>query len=52
MRIRHGTELLYKKCIFTEIQDGGRRHFEFRKSVSISLRLDQSLPNLMGIVRI
>ena len=31
-------------------QDGGRRHLQFRKSVAISLILDQSSPNLVGML--
>ena len=38
--------------IFTEIHDGGRRHLEFRKLVAISLILDRSLPNLVGILKL
>ena len=40
------------KCMFIKIQDGGRRHLEFRKSVAISSLLDQSSPNLVGMLRI
>ena len=38
-----------RKCIF---QDGSRRHLVFRKTVAISLLLDQSSPNLVGMLRI
>ena len=41
--------LFNRKCIF---QDGCRRHLEFRNSISISLLLNQSSPNLMGMLRI
>jgi len=33
-----------------KIQDGGRRHLEFRKTVAISLKFDQSTPNSVGIL--
>ena len=36
---------------FTKTKDGGRRHLEFRKSVATSLLVDQSSPNLMGMLR-
>ena len=40
-----------KICIFTKFKDGGG-HLEFRKSFAISLLLDQSSPNLVGMLRI
>ena len=44
--------MLYQQCTFTEIQDGGRRHIEIRKTIAIALLLEQSLPNLVGMWRI
>ena len=51
LKIWHRTQLLHQKCIFTKIQDGGGRHLEFRKSVAISIILDQSSPNLIWMLR-
>ena len=45
-------QLSYRKCIVNKIKDGGRHHLEFRISVAISLLLDQSSPNLVGMLRI
>ena len=39
-------------CSFTKVKDGGRHHRAFRKSVAISLLLNQSSPNLLGLMRI
>ena len=50
LRIRFITQLLSQNWIITKIQDGGGRHFGFRKTVAISLQLDQFLPNLMGML--
>ena len=38
--------------MFTKIQDGGRRHLEFRVTVAIPLLVDQSAQNLVGMLRI
>ena len=40
------------KCIFSNNQDGVRRHLEFRKTVAISLLSDRSAPNLVGMLKI
>jgi len=48
LELRFGTYRWRWKCIFEKIQDGGRRHLEFRKTVSISLLFEQSSPNLVG----
>ena len=52
LRTWHRAQLLCQKCIFTKIEDGGRRHLEFRKNVAIFSLLDQSAPNLEGMSRI
>jgi len=39
-----------RKCIFGQIQEGGRRHLEFPKKVAISLLFDQSSPNLVALL--
>ena len=41
-----------KNAYSTKNQDGGHRHLEFRKSVAISLLLNQSSPNLVVILRV
>ena len=41
---------LVEKRTFTTIQDGGCHRLEFRKAVAISLLLDQSSPNLVGML--
>ena len=38
------------KRILTEIQDGGCRHLELRKTVTNSLLFEHSTPNLMGML--
>jgi len=47
---RFGTNQRRRICIFGKIQDGGRRHLEFGKTVAISLLFDQSSPNLVEIL--
>ena len=42
LKIWHLTWVLHQNCKFPRIQDGGRRHLEFRKSVAISILFDQS----------
>ena len=44
-------ELVALSLHFIASRDAGRRHLEFRKSVATSLLVDQSSPNLMGMLR-
>ena len=49
IKIRHS---FVEKCTFHKIQDGGCRHLEFRKTFAISLLLNRSAPNLVGMLQI
>ena len=52
LKIWRRTELSHKTTKFSWFQDGCYRHLEFRKSVAISLLLDQSSPNLVEMLKI
>ena len=52
LRIRLGTQMFCQKLGLIEIQDGGCRQLELRKTIAISLLLDRSASNLVGLLQI